>query len=180
MRLGCNSDRNRLLKTPISIRGIVILLAVFLLLGSHPALSASSSATDSATDAAAPDTARSGIRADRTRINPADSSVEYIGNVIITQAESVITADNIKAFLKKSTDGELPLNEGSTENIGDSVNKLVATGNVKIVYKDVVVTGDEAVYDAATQLFVMTGDPATLVIGVYTSSSPVIEMKVNL
>lgn len=176
MRLGCNSDRNRLLINPVSIRGIVILLAMVLLLGSHPALSASSSDTDSAT----PDKAPSGIRADRTRIDPEDTSVEYIGNVIITQSESFINADNIKAFLKKSADGKLPLNEGSTENIGDSVNKLVANGNVKIVYKDVVVTGDEAVYDAATQLFVITGDPATLVIGVYTSSSPVIEMKVNL
>lgn len=125
-------------------------------------------------------TSSSEFKADRIVFNETEVGAEFTGNVRVAQEETVITADNIKAFFKKSADGEFSLNGSSTEKIGDSVEKIVARGNVKIVVEDNVATGDEAVYDSASGKFVLTGDPATLVVGVYTSSASVVEIIGNL
>lgn len=175
-----NSGRSRRVKGPLSIRGITGLLTAILFLCSSQLLTAASNETDTAVT----DTATAGLSADRIIFNPADASLEYIGNVSITLGEIVITADNVKAFLKKGEDSGSSLSSGSLEKVEESFEelfeKIVAEGNVNIVFQNGVATGDEAVYDLAAQSSVLTGNPASLVVGGYTMTSPEITLNGSL
>jgi len=121
-------------------------------------------------------TSSSEINADSIVFNETEVSAEFTGNVSFTQEKTFIMADYVKAFFKKSADGGLFLNEGSAGNIPGSVEKIIANGNVKIVSEDAVATGDNAIYDSTVGSFVLTGDPATLVVGVLKSSAPEVEI----
>lgn len=167
MEFDCNSDRNRVGKSPVSVHGIIILLTVFFFLGGPRGLIASS--TDS--NAAGSDSNRFDFHADRMRADKVEGSVEYIGNAVFPLGNGVLKADTIKALFKQNADGGLPLNEGSTGNIEDSIKKIVAKGNVNIVFEGFNATGDEAVYETVVGSFVLTGDPATIQSSADTVSS---------
>jgi lipopolysaccharide export system protein LptA len=133
------------------------------------------------TEPAATETSDVQFNADRIMINPADSSAELIGNAFIKQEEAVITADKVKIYFKNNSDSGVFHGDENTADIANSIEKIVATGNVRIVAEDIVATADEAVYDLDEGSLVMTGEPAAKIVkGLYTMSAPEIEMTGTL
>jgi lipopolysaccharide export system protein LptA len=120
------------------------------------------------------------VDADRMVLETELSRVEYIGNVTITQDDTVITADNVKVFFKENSGSESALDDDAADTIEDKIDKIIATGSVKIVTTEMVATADKAVYDLAAGSLVMTGDPATIVQGASTMRASEIEMKGTL
>lgn len=167
-----NSGRNEGGKRRLPFHGIVVLIAALLFCCPPPLMFAASNNSD----AAASEENGISIKADKINLYTDSSSAKYIGNVIITQEETVITADNVEVFFKDNSESGLSMNDDAAGNIEDSIDKIVATGSVRIVSDEVVATADKAVYDLAAGFLVMTGDPATIVRGASTMSAPLIEM----
>jgi lipopolysaccharide export system protein LptA len=85
---------------------------------------------------------------------------EFIGNVRATQEDTVITADSLKIFVKKNPDNK------STPGGGmDSINKIIASGNVKINFDNRVAVTRQAVYNTETGILVLSGDNSRIISG---------------
>ena len=91
--------------------------------------------------------------------NDADCA-EFIGNVRATQEDTVITADSLKIFVKKNPD-----NKGAPGVGTESINKIIASGNVKINFDNRVAVTPQAVYNIKTGILVLSGDNSRIVSG---------------
>lgn len=91
------------------------------------------------------------VTADRLVSEAAARTAEFIGNVRATQGDTVITADRLKIYFE-SAPGE---KTGAAER--ESIQKIVADGNVNIEMSDGVAAADKAVYITATDVLVLTG-----------------------
>ena len=85
---------------------------------------------------------------------------EFIGNVKATQADFVITSDKLRIYYR----GEL-LNTEKKGNDEDVLEKIVATGNVKITTDQYIANTEELEYDAASMEISLTGENSTVVSG---------------
>jgi lipopolysaccharide transport protein LptA len=85
---------------------------------------------------------------------------EFIGNVKATQADFVITSDKLRIYYK----GEL-LNTEKKGNDEDVLEKIVATGNVKITTDKYIANTKELEYDAASMEISLTGEDSTVIYG---------------
>lgn len=90
--------------------------------------------------------------------DPAKSLIELTGNVKIGQGETEIVADKAQIFTTKN------VTAGPALNL-DSVEKFVATGNVKIKLETGVATSDEAVFLKEKKILRLSGKPAKFVGG---------------
>jgi len=77
---------------------------------------------------------------------------EFIGNVKATQGDFVIKSDRLKIYYKESAENKA--SPGMTE----SIEKIVATGNVEIKSEEGVGLTQQAEYDAKTMIVVLTGE----------------------
>jgi lipopolysaccharide export system protein LptA len=85
---------------------------------------------------------------------------EFIGNVRATQEDTVITADRLKIFVKKNPDDK------SAPGVGtESINKIIASGNVKINFDNKVAVTRQAVYNTETGVLVLSGDNSRIISG---------------
>ena len=91
--------------------------------------------------------------------NDADYA-EFIGNVRATQEDTVITADRLKIFVKKNPDNKDAPGVGT-----ESINKIIASGNVKINFDNRVAVTPQAVYNIKTGILVLSGDNSRIVSG---------------
>ena len=100
------------------------------------------------------------ITADKLFSDNNTDYAEFIGNVKATQEDTVITADKLKIFFKKnSSDKENPV-------VGEeTINKIVASGNVKIKFDNRVAVAQQAVYNTETGVLVLSGDNSKIVSG---------------
>jgi lipopolysaccharide export system protein LptA len=78
--------------------------------------------------------------------------VEFSGNVQATQGTTVIVSDRLKVFYKEGTDSAQRISGGE-----GAVEKIVATGNVKINFDDKQAVSNEAEYTTDTQILVLSG-----------------------
>ena len=77
---------------------------------------------------------------------------DFVGNVRAVQGTNVLTADRLKIFYKKE------FNTNKTENAGEeSIEKIVANGNVTIKFDNKVAVTEQAEYITETEVFVLTG-----------------------
>ena len=77
---------------------------------------------------------------------------EFVGNVRAVQETNVLTADRLKIFYKKD------FNNTKIENTGEeSIEKIVANGNVTIKFDNKVAVTEKAEYITETGVFVLTG-----------------------
>jgi lipopolysaccharide transport protein LptA len=90
--------------------------------------------------------------------DPAESLFELTDNVKIVQGSTVITAENAKIFFIKNASAEQKLNS-------ESVEKFLATGNVRIELENGVATSEKAVYFTETKILTLSGTPAKFVSG---------------
>jgi lipopolysaccharide export system protein LptA len=78
--------------------------------------------------------------------------VEFSGNVRATQGTTVIVSDRLKVFYKEDADSAQKISGGS-----GAVEKIVASGNVKIDFDDKQAVSNEAEYMTETQILVLSG-----------------------
>jgi lipopolysaccharide export system protein LptA len=86
------------------------------------------------------------IRSDRLDIDNEKRIADFSGNVVARQAETVIEADRLQVYYK-----------GSGGESADALEKIVATGNVRIQFENGLAETPEAVYSMDTRVFVLTG-----------------------
>ncbi len=120
-----------------------------------------------APESAGPETAKIQITAQRLVSNLSDKEAEFIGDVTAWQGDTRITADSLKVFFGKVSDDE---NTPPTQ----SLEKLVATGNVEIKFDNRVAVAQQAVYITAQRLMVLTGPGAMVTDGENTISGETI------
>lgn len=77
---------------------------------------------------------------------------EFIGNVKATQGDFVIKSDRLKIYYKDSAEGKAA--PGTTE----SIDKIVATGNVEIKSQEGTSLTQQAEYDTKTMIVVLIGE----------------------
>jgi lipopolysaccharide export system protein LptA len=77
---------------------------------------------------------------------------EFSGNVRAIQGETVIRADSLKIFYRQGQK-----NKKNPTAAGAAIEKIVATGNVKITLDDKVALTQQAVYLTATRVLMLTG-----------------------
>lgn len=77
---------------------------------------------------------------------------EFIGNVKAIQGDFVIKSDRLKIYYKESAESKAA--PGTTE----SIEKIVATGNVEIKSEESVGLTQQAEYDTKTMIVVLTGE----------------------
>lgn len=93
------------------------------------------------------------ITSDRLESGHKTGWVEFIGNVTATQDDVVITADRMKVFHKSG---------GDTSMASGTIEKIIAQGNVKIVFDNKTKTAmaDKGVYLADQKVLELSGgDP---------------------
>ncbi|MEN8142177.1 MAG: lipopolysaccharide transport periplasmic protein LptA [Thermodesulfobacteriota bacterium] len=91
------------------------------------------------------------IEADRMESDQQREAVVFAGNVEASQGELLIRADEMTVYYRKSAEDDGPGKDKSIDN-------LQATGNVKIIKKDWVATGDLVEYKAVERKVVLTGN----------------------
>lgn len=80
---------------------------------------------------------------------------EFKGNVKVTQGDFVIISDSLKILYKESG-GEKKA--GTTE----SIEKIIATGNVKIESEETTAVSQQAEYDTNSMIMVLTGEDSSV------------------
>jgi lipopolysaccharide export system protein LptA len=92
------------------------------------------------------------VTADSLSSDSDAKSAEFIGNVKATQGDFVIKSDRLKIYYKESAESKAA--PGTTE----SIEKIVATGNVEIKSEESVGLTQQAEYDTKTMIVVLTGE----------------------
>ena len=107
------------------------------------------------------------ITADRLISDSAHNNAEFIGDVHARQGNTLITADRLKVFFgAHSSDADA--------SPAQSLEKLVATGNVKIKFDNRLAVARKAVYITAERKLILTGPGATVTSGDNTISGETI------
>lgn len=110
------------------------------------------------TDTPDPEAKKIHITAQRLISDTANNNAEFIGHVRASQGETLITADSLKIFFSgKSKAGEA--------SPAQSLEKLVATGNVEIKFDNRLAVARQAVYITAQRMLILTGPGATVTSG---------------
>ena len=98
------------------------------------------------------------IVSDRMEAFQEKKMVVFSGNVEATQGEIKLKSDRITVYYKDSNQKK---EKAAKHDIGTSgeMDRIEATGHVKITQKQMSATGDEAVYHQDTAQITMTGNP---------------------
>ena len=99
------------------------------------------------------------VVSDRMEVDMNRRIVDFMGNIHLTSSDSVITADQLKVYYKEGGFTGKGEDGGSTE---ESIDKLVAIGNVVINFDNRVAVADHAVYTADNGILVLTGKEANI------------------
>ena len=94
------------------------------------------------------------IVSDRLEAYEQQRQVIFIGNVVAKQGELTILGDRMTIFY---LEGENP--ESNDGGLGARIDKIMVEGSVRITQKNVVATGERAVYFDEENKVVLTGEP---------------------
>lgn len=111
-----------------------MLVLVFMLLLTGPALAASLGDSADPID----------VKADSTEFDGGKNLVTFTGNVTARRGPMTINSETL----------EVKLNPGTRE-----INEITATGKVSVRREDILATGQKAVYDIAADTVTLTGAP---------------------
>jgi lipopolysaccharide export system protein LptA len=99
------------------------------------------------------------IEADALEVFDKEQRAIYTGNVVVTQGETVMKAQKMVIFYDKPADAATQPTSGTPD--GDtSVRRVEADGNVVILDKEQIATGDHGIYEGATDIMTLTGNVA--------------------
>jgi lipopolysaccharide export system protein LptA len=100
------------------------------------------------------------VTADALITNTNEKNAEFIGNVRATQGTTVITSDRLKVFYREQSDNQQqPIAEA------DVISRIIAEGNVKIVFDNQVATTEHAEYLADQGIVILSGNDTKIVSG---------------
>jgi lipopolysaccharide export system protein LptA len=99
------------------------------------------------------------IEADALEVFDKERRAIYSGNVIVTQGDTVMKGKKMVIFYDKPTE-TAGAAASSAPDADTSIRRVEAEGNVIIIDKDQIATGDSAVYENATDTVTMTGNVA--------------------
>lgn len=85
--------------------------------------------------------------------------VDFNGNIRMTSSDSVITADQLKVYYKE---GGFTGGEDTGSSTEESIDKLVAIGNVVINFDNRLAVAEHAVYTTNNGILVLTGKEANI------------------
>jgi len=98
------------------------------------------------------------ITSDRLISRQAERFAEFSGNVRATQDDTVIVSDSLQIYFRDNQDAS----PGDENREGDSIERLIATGNVNIDHETLSAQCDQAVYTPADGLLVLTGETVSV------------------
>ncbi|MEE4356975.1 MAG: LptA/OstA family protein [Desulfococcaceae bacterium] len=101
------------------------------------------------------------ISAQSLEADDAEKYAEFSGNVRVVQGETLINSDRLKIFYA----GNPIRGENAEKNAGksgDSIEKIVASGNVRIRFDNMDALASEAVYTTADRVMVLHGPGAQI------------------
>lgn len=97
------------------------------------------------------------IEADQFISNQAEKFAEFSGNVRARQGTFVINADRLRIYYQAASDKAAERATGP-----ETIQQIIATGNVKLSTEEYTAETDRAEYDLETQVLVLIGDSSTL------------------
>jgi len=92
------------------------------------------------------------VTADSLSSDSDTKSAEFIGNVKAIQGDFVIKSDRLKIYYKESAESK------AAPGTAESIEKIVATGNVEIKSEESVGLTHQAEYDTKTMIVILTGE----------------------
>lgn len=92
------------------------------------------------------------ISADKLNFQVDAGQIEYVGNVRATQADTVVTSDQLIIYYEPQTGNTRP---GTLRK--ESIKKIIAAGDVTIIYGDITAETDRAEYVTKSGIFTLTG-----------------------
>lgn len=106
------------------------------------------------------------IRADEVIAHLDSGETRFVGNVKISQGQTVVTAERMNVYYHK-TQGDI-----RNLNLKGSIYKIVASGKVRINYENIVALTDEAVYMADTKSLTLSGKDSKVFSGANSVTGP--------
>ena len=100
------------------------------------------------------------IIADKLITNNAEKFAEFVGDVRASQGDLVITSERLRIYYRDDP-GASQGQTGSQE----SIERVVASGNVQVASEKYKARADQAEYDLDTQVFVLSGENTTVTSG---------------
>ena len=100
------------------------------------------------------------IEADALEVFDKEQRAVYSGNVVVTQGETVMKAQKMVIFYAKPANSAASQPAPGTPDGDTTVRRVEADGNVVILDKEQVATGDHGVYENATDIMTLTGNVA--------------------
>jgi lipopolysaccharide export system protein LptA len=97
------------------------------------------------------------IEADRMETSQEDSAVYFSGNVQASQGNLIIHADEMTVLYSKTGPGQGGTGEPGKE-LTQNIEQIKATGNVKIVQKEWVATGETMDFNAEQRIIILAGN----------------------
>ena len=97
------------------------------------------------------------IEADGLEVFDKEGKAIYTGNVVVTQGETTMKAKKMVIFYIRAEEGKSAPAPGDD---GASIKSVEAEGDVVILEKDQIATGDKGVYEATTDIMTLTGNVA--------------------
>jgi lipopolysaccharide export system protein LptA len=95
------------------------------------------------------------IKSDKLLSDRNSQYILFSGNVVAVYGDKTIYADKLKVLYNGAPANQTGLNEGK-------INKIIATGNVKIMFENKTGYCDQAVYAQDTQTIILTGKDARI------------------
>ena len=132
----------------VMIGGLITLMGVFVW---APAAVAASQPTG--TQAQNSENEKIRIIADKLLAEIDAGVIEFVGNVKATQAETVVTSDRLKIIYTPEEN-----KEPATVLKPAAIEKIIASGNVKIKYNKIIAETDEAEYTTKSGILVLKGE----------------------
>ena len=93
------------------------------------------------------------ITSDRLVTDNRAKLAEFTGNVKVTRADSVITADRLKVYYSNSSG-----KKAGDESVGTIIEKIIAEGNVNIHSAELVAEAPKGVFVKKTQKITLSGE----------------------
>ncbi len=143
------------------LAGMIVTAPVFAEVPADPAAAATDAepaASSAAPAATPPGNPKLHITADSMVANQNSQQVVFTGNVTALYDAKEILSDELRVFYDKQAEKQ----QDDAVASAAGVNKIIASGQVRITFEENTATCDQAVYTAATNTMVLTGQAVKL------------------
>lgn len=97
------------------------------------------------------------ITADKLVAKLDASEIEFVGNVKVTRADAIITSDRLKIIYEPDKVKNI-----SSAREKESIDKIIANGNVKIVTDNIIAETDKAEYSIKSEVLILQGEKSSI------------------